>query len=95
MAGEHRAPSLSRRVLQVGWRVLPRRRQRRNEPLSGRFWARVSLTGTDIVPFQPNSSRVGNVCSAPEAICNLAAHVEAPTWLTGSADFPPLTNSWR
>jgi putative DNA primase/helicase len=36
----------------------------------------------DIVPFQPNRARVGDVTAALAALCNLPAHVEAPAWIS-------------
>jgi putative DNA primase/helicase len=34
------------------------------------------------IDFQPNRGEVENVAAALKAVCNLPAHVEAPTWLT-------------
>ncbi|RWO21745.1 phage/plasmid primase, P4 family [Mesorhizobium sp.] len=42
----------------------------------------------DIIAFQPNRSRVGDVSAALAALCNLPAHVEAPAWLIG-LNMPP------
>lgn len=50
-------------------------------------WA-LHKTETDLKPFQPNRSRVGDVHSAQAAVCNLPGHVEAPTWLTKDVGLP-------
>lgn len=41
------------------------------------------------VPFQPNTSRVGNVYEALEAACNLPADTDAPVWLENDGNRPP------
>lgn len=44
----------------------------------------------NLMPFQPNRARVGDVSAALAAQCNLPAYIEAPAWLS-KVDMPPAS----